>query len=629
MSFQTRRTFLQFAAAAGLLPAAARAATGTTPGTSPATAPDKGSEIPAMWNLAEIYPSPAAWSAERDAVLAALPSLAARRGKLGDPATLRDVLMQQSSLDRRMDRLDAYASLKADENLGDASAQERRSLALALHSKLDEATAWIDPELIALGPDRIDQALATDKALAPFRFHLQDLRRLAPHVLDAKGEALLAAAQQPFSGTEQIRDQLVNADLPWPSITLDGKPVRLDNQNFVAHRTAENRTDRKRVFDSFFGAYKNFESTLGAALATELRDNIFVADARHYPGALEAALAPNAIPRQVYESMIAETNRGLPVLHRYLELRRRILKLPDLAYYDLYVPATTGSPRFDLAAARRNMLAAVAPLGPDYVAKLAHASAAGWMDALPRKGKSSGAYMNPAAYDVHPFVLVNFTDDYEGMTTVTHEFGHAMHTVLDDAAQPYETSQYSTFIAEIPSTANEQFLADYMIRHATDPKQKLFFLDQLCELLRGTYFRQAMLAEFEFTIYDRSQKGEAMSGAKFSQIYLEILRRYYGPGVRVDDLYGIEWAYIPHFYFDFYVYQYATSIAASAFFVDSILRDGAPARDRYLDALRAGGSDHPTVILQRAGLDMSSPAPYRALIDKFSRTLDAMEPLIR
>jgi oligoendopeptidase F len=341
-----------------------------------------------------------------------------------------------------------------------------------------------------------------------------------------------------------------------------------------------------------------------------------------------AALSPANVPVEVYRTLIAEANRGLPTLYRYFDLRRRMLGLPDMAYYDIYPPVTKLEVKFDLAATRRLVLEAVKPLGPDYQATLARATAARWMHAYPQKGKRSGAYMDPGAYDVHPYLLLNHNDDYEALTTFAHEWGHAMHSVLAARAQPFETANYTIFTAEIASTCNEQLLAAYMENNARTKEEKLFYLDRICELLRGAFYRQTMFAEFELSIHEAAERGEALSGEKFSAIYLDLLKRYHGPGVIIDPAYAIEWAYIPHFYYDFYVYQYATCVSASAYFSDKVLTGGAAERENYLGVLRAGGADYPVEVLKKAGLDMTTPAPYRAVVAKLGRTVDQMEALL-
>ncbi|HYG27404.1 MAG TPA: M3 family oligoendopeptidase, partial [Caulobacteraceae bacterium] len=386
--------------------------------------------------------------------------------------------------------------------------------------------------------------------------------------------------------------------------------------------------DRKMVFDQYWGAYRTYESTFGSALAAQVNANIFEAKSRKYPSAVAAALAPANIPVDVYRTLIAETNAGLPQLHRYFDLRRRLLKLPDMHYYDIYPPVTKIDRTFTLNESSTLTLAAVQPLGKEYVDALRHGIQSRWTHVYPQKGKRSGAYMNPGAYDVHPYILLNHTDDYNGLSTFAHEWGHGIHSVLAAKNQPFETADYPIFTAEVASTLNEQLLARHMMKGARTNAEKLFYLDAVLESFRGTYFRQTMFAEFELAIHEAVESGKALSGESMTAMYLDLLKKYHGPNVVIDPHYAIEWAGIPHFYYNFYVYQYATSIAASVFFDDQILTGGAKARDNYLNVLKAGGSDYPVEVLRRAGLDMTSPAPYRALVAKFSRTLDEVEKLI-
>ena len=596
---------------------------------APAWAAD-GEAVPKTWDLTQLYPTPEAWAAERQAVLDALPGVAKYKGHLGDSAaSLREALQTISDLSRRTARLDTYASLKADEDTQVAPNQERRQLAIALASQGAEAVSWVDPELLSIGKDKIDSFLAADPGLSKFRFGLENVLRRAPHTLNEDAERVLAAAGNPLSGAEQVRTQLVNSDIPWPEVTLaTGEKVRLDSQGYGKARSTADRNDRKMVMDTFFGTYQTYKSSLAQALATQVNGDIFNAKARRYGSAVESALSTNNVPVGVYKTLVDETNAGLPVLHRYFEVRRKLLGLPDMHYYDIYPEATKIDRAFTIDEARSLTLAAVQPLGKEYADLLGKSTASPWADVYPRKGKASGAYMNPGAYDVHPYLLLNHTNDYDGVTTFAHEWGHAMHSLLANKSQPFETADYPIFLAEIASTMNEQLLSRYMQANAKTKNEKLFFLDQLMELYRATFFRQAMFAEFELAMHDTVEKGGALSGEGLNDMYLALLKKYHGPKVIIDPAYAAEWAYIPHFYYNFYVYQYATSIAASAYFSDQVLAGGAKARDNYLNVLRAGGSDYPTNTLLKAGLDMTTPAPYRALIGKFSSTIDQVEKLM-
>jgi oligoendopeptidase F len=586
----------------------------------------------AMWDLADLYPNDAAWDEARKKTLAEVPSLAKYRGKLGESAdTLAAFLVAQSDIGRTASRVYTYASLKADADLRVSANQERQAQAIDLFTALGEATAWATPEILSLGKTKIDGFIASNDTLKKrFDFALADTLRQAEHTLSPESETLLAGVGSPLSGPSDIREQLVASDIPWPTVTLStGKQVRLDDQAYTLNRDAPNRADRKLVFDTFWAEYGKFQNSLGAAYAAKLKADVFRKKARKYPTSLAMSLSNNNVPEGVYRTLVAETNKGLPELHRYFELRRKLLGLPDMAYYDIYPPLVKLDQKAELADMRTNTLAATKVLGPEYVELLGKATAGKWMDPFPRPGKKSGAYMNPgASYDVHPYLLLNLGHNYEGMTTFAHEWGHAMHTLLANKNQVYDKSDYPLFLAEIASTCNEQLLAAYMVANAKTKQEKLYYLGMQLEGMRGTFYRQAMFAEFELAAHDKAEAGEGMSGEKFSAMYLDLLKRYHGPKVAVSDTYASEWAYIPHFYSSFYVYQYATSISAASYFARAILKGGAKERDNYLTVLKSGGSDYPTEILKRAGLDMASPAPYQAIIQTFRETLDACEKLM-
>jgi oligoendopeptidase F len=620
MTEMTRRDALAASALATLVLASPALAQGTA--TSNATA---------AWDLTDLYPSDAAWDAARKAALEAIKGLAQYKGHLGDSAdAMAKALLLQSDLDRDISRIYTYASLMADADVRVAANQEKQAQAQDLYTSFGETSSWIAPELLTVGEAKISSFMAQNNALKTrFDFLLKDTIRQAPHTLSPDGEALLASTSSPLSGPGDISEQLRSSDIPWPTIKLStGKDVRLDNQGYTLNRDAPVRADRITVFDAFWKAYGDFKNSLGASLSSKVKGDIFRAKARKYKTSLESALSGNNIPEGVYRTLVAEANRGLPQLHRYFELRRKMMKLPDLGYYDIYPPIVQLDKPFTLDQMRTTTLAAVQPLGPDYVSTLAKATAAKWMDPLPRQGKTSGAYMQPGAFDVHPYLLLNLSEKYDGMSTYAHEWGHAMHSLLTKANQPYDKSNYATFIAEIASTCNEQLLVAYMLKQAKTKEEKLYYLGQQMENIRGTFFRQTMFGEFELVIHDKAEAGEGMSGTKYTEIYYDLLKRYHGPNVIMKPDYGHEWAYIPHFYRNFYVYQYATCIAAAAYFSQSILKGGAKERDNYLSVLKAGGSDYPVDILKRAGLNMTTPAPYVALVSLLKDTLDQAEALL-
>lgn len=585
----------------------------------------------AAWDLTDLYPSDAAWERERQSLLKAIPGLKAHKGTLGrSAASMRAALLAQSDINKRTSRLYVYASLNADADRRVAANQERKQQAQDVFTALGEATAWTGPEVVSLGAKKVSAFIAADPVLKKrFAFGLRDTLRLAPHILTPSEEQLLASAGTPLAGPNDIRDQLASSDIPRPTVKLsDGKEIRLDDQGYTLARDSVNRADRKLVFDKFWASYKAFENSLGAALGAQVKGQLFQAKARHYDSALEAQLDGGNTPEAVYRSLITETNHGLPVLHRYFALRQRMLGLPDMGYWDIYPPLVKSDRTYTLAEMRQLTIDAVKPMGADYVKQFSDVTSRRWMDPLPRPGKASGAYMNGSAYDVHPYLLLNLSDKYDGLTTYAHEWGHAMHTLLANAAQPYDLAGYPTFTAEVASTNHELLLSNVMVERAQSKEDKLFYLGQIMENYRSTFFRQSMFAEFQLAINDLATKGEGLSGEKMSSMYMDILKRYHGPNVQMEPDYAAEWAYVPHFYFGFYVWQYATSITAANFFAQKLLH-GTPAdRDRYLSVLRAGGSNYGYNLLKMGGLDMATAEPYRLIVDSFSKTIDQAEALL-
>jgi oligoendopeptidase F len=605
-----------------------------TPGAAAAPAPEK-TDL-AMWDLSDLFKSPEAWATEYERVKNEAQDLGLYRDTLGSSAgSMRRALDAIAAVNKESSRLYAYASLKADEDVTNARNQERKQQAGALNTLIGEKTAWLAPEILSLGTNVVEGFIAADKDLAAHHdYFLKNTLRAAPHTLGLEAESVLAAAGDVLQQPDSIYGQLANSDLPYPTVTLsDGTKVRLDQPAYEKYRQSPDRADRKLVFDSFWGAWKNYESSDGAILTAGVMGNVFMAKARKQPNALAAALFPDAMPEEVYRTLVAQANAGLPALHRYFRLRKQLLGIKgELQYYDIYPTMFPGKniPKFSIAESERLSEAALAPYGAEYLGLLKRGFAGKWMDAEPRAHKASGAYMNGSAYDVHPYLLLNHNDDYGGLSTFAHEWGHAVHTLLTVKNQPFEKANYSTFIAESASIANEMLLNDYMVAHAKTKEEELYYLGEGLESIRGTFFRQVMFAEFELAIHETIEKGMPLSGARMTEIYCGLLKKYHGEAegvMHVDPAYCIEWAFVPHFFYNFYVYQYATSMAGAAEFTDAIVKEGAPAAERFLTMLRAGGSDYPYEIYKRAGIDMASPAPYSALVARMSRIMDDIEAL--
>lgn len=585
------------------------------------------------WNLADIYPAVDAWQEDAKRLEAQFAEFARCKGELGrSAARLKECLDLQAEVLKRFLRLLAYAGNLASEDTGDAASLQLRQRASVLGARFSQATSFTRPEILAIGRERIAAFQREEPGLATYRQTLDNILRVAPHTLDAAGEGILATYQLAGNASGSTYQILANADMPWPTITLsDGTTVKLDQSAYEKHRQAASRDDRKKVMDAFFGQWKQFERTLGVTFYGDLKEDTVLAKVRKYPDSLTRSLDATNVPRAVYDTLIASTNAHLPTLHRYFRLRAKMLGVQEMRYYDIYPPLVASTRRYPIDEGIALTLAAARPLGDEYVAAMKKGFESRWMDVYPRPRKQSGAYMSGFAYDVHPFVLMNYGDDYASVSTLAHEWGHAMHSYLANRAQPLVDALYPIFTAEIASTVNEVLLLDHMMKVAKDDDERLLYLGSALENLRATFFRQAMFAEFEQKVHAVVDGGAPLTGEALTKTYGEILRRYHGDAqgvLKIDDLYAIEWAYIPHFYSSFYVYQYATSIAAGALFADDILAAKQGAREKYLGLLSAGGSGYPYQLVKAAGVDLATPAPYDALARRMNGIMDEIEKIL-
>ena len=585
------------------------------------------------WNLADLYPTTQAWNDDAAKLEQQLAQVASCKGKLGESARrLKECTDLQYDVVKRYLRLTVYAYELQSEDTGVPASLELRQRASVLGSKFGEATSYVNPEILAIGAPKIESLLEQEPGLAIYRHPLRDILRAAPHTLDAQGEAIVAGFALSAGAAGSAFEILTNADMPWPSVKLaDGTQVKLDEAAFGKYREAENRDDRKRVYEALFGKYKEFERTLGVTYYANLKESTVYAKVRKYPDSFARAMDANNLPLPVYDTLVKAANESLPTLHRYFKLRGRILGIADMRYYDISPPLVGGGRKFPIDEGVQIMLESVKPLGEAYVLAMAEGVKNRWMDVYPRPRKQSGAHMFGAAYDVHPYLMLNYNDNYEAVSTLAHEWGHAMHSYLSNRGQPLATSNYATFVAEIASTANEALLLEHMLKIAKDDDERMLYLGSALETLRGTFFRQVMLAEFEREAHARVDKGEVMTAEKLTRINADIMRRYHGDKegvVKIDDLYTLDWARIPHFYRSFYVFQYATSIAAGSLFADAILKGEPGARERYLKLLSAGGSDYPYELVKAAGVDLAGPAPYLAVATRMNRIMDQIEAIL-
>jgi len=586
------------------------------------------------WNLAEIYPSEAAWRSAKDRITGELPQLRQFQGKLAaSAATLADALEKMSAFDKELSRLYVYASMQSDQDTRDAAHQGMRQEMSQLYSSFGAQAAFIEPEVLRFERGTVDRFLAAEPRLRIYRFYLEDIVRRAAHTLTDSEERLLADAGPLAGSPGGVYSILANADFPYPTVTLsDGRSVKLDQAAFADLRGLPNRADREKVMSAFFTALGSYSRTFGQTMNGEVQKVLFFSKARKYGSALEFSLDGPNIPASVYSRLIDGVDRNLPVFHRYLRLRKRMMGVDQLHYYDLYAPLVGSvNLQYTPEEAQKHVLAAVAPLGAEYGAVIQRAYNERWIDLFPNDGKRSGAYSDGGAYDVHPYMLINYNGKYNDVSTLAHELGHTMQSYFSNKTQPYPLANYPIFVAEVASTFNESLLIDYMLANIKDDDTRLSLLGNYLENIKATVFRQTQFAEFELRMHEMAQKGQPITGDALSKLYLEITKKYYGhdQGVSVvDDYIANEWSYIPHFYRDFYVYQYATSFTASLALAEKVKAGDAAARQRYLAFLNAGGSKYPIELLKDAGVDMTTDEPLDLTMKAMNRVMDEMEALL-
>jgi len=587
------------------------------------------------WNLADVYPDPPAWRARKEAMTAEIPSIRAFEGRLGqDAGTLADALELMSSLDKELSRLYVYASMVADEDSRLSEPQGMQQEMQNLYASFGAQAAFVEPELLRVGAGTIDRFLSTEPRLAPFSFLLRDVVRRAAHTLSDAEEKLLADASPLASSASNIYTILSNADFPYPTITtVAGESVKVDQAGYSALRASAVREDRQAAMSTFFGALGNFSRTFGTTMNASVQKALFYSRSKKYSSNLEAALDGPNIPVSVYTRLIEGVNTHLPTFHRYLQLRRKVMKLPDaLHYYDLYAPLVSSVElRYTPEEAQKHVVTAMRPLGADYTGVLERGFRDRWVDWYPTEGKVSGAYSNGGAYDVHPYILLNYLGQYNDVSTLAHELGHTMHSYYSNKVQPYATANYTTFVAEVASTFNEALLIDHVLNEIDDAPTRLSLLGNLLEGIKSTVFRQTQFAEFELRMHEMGEKGQPITGEALCSLYIDICRRYYGhdAGVCVvDDYIQHEWSFIPHFYREFYVFQYATSFCAAEALSAKVLGGDGATRDRYLAFLTRGGSQYPIELLREAGVDMTTDEPLTLTMARMNQVMDEIERLI-
>lgn len=586
------------------------------------------------WDLSPIYSSIEEWTSARDEVKTQIDSISQFRKKVMEsPKHLADTLDFISGLQQKLRKLSCYASLSSDEDTRISTFQGMKQEVGQIYSDFSAAASFIEPEILEADSDSILDFISREERLADFDFYLKDLIRQRNHVRSDEVEEVIAQASLMSGNASSIYSIFSNADFPYPKIKLStGEEVTLNSSNFALHRASRNRDDRKSVFESFFGKQAEFERTFGTQLYGHLKKDLFYSRVRNYGSTLESALDDDHIPVDVYHNLIRNVRSNLSTFHRYLSLRKRMMNLNELYYYDLYAPLVDEvNLEYSVDEAQELILNSLQPLGDDYVSIVRKAFEDRWIDMFPNDGKRSGAYSNGAIYDVHPYILMNYNGKYDDVSTLTHELGHTMQSYLSNKTQPFAKADYSIFVAEVASTLNEALLNEYLLETITDPLVRLSLLGNYLEGAKGTLFRQTQFAEYELKIHEITGRGESLTGEKFSDLYYELVKEYYGHDkdiCQVNDYIRMEWAYIPHFYYNYYVYQYATSFTASQALAENIYNGSKSDRDRYIRFLSSGGSDYPVNQLKDAGVDMTKDLPFDLTIQKINSVMDEMEGIL-
>jgi oligoendopeptidase F len=575
------------------------------------------------WNLEDIYPSPEAWEAAFAALSPRIGALASFGGRLGESAeTLLEYMREDEAVSKELGRLHVYANMKSHEDLRVTRHRELADRAENLTMRHSAVTAFFQPEILALPEGRLDGFMAASEGLRLYAFYFSELLREKEHVLSRSEEELLARTREIGSVPGDVFTMLTDADMKFPTIEDEnGEEVELTEERYYRLSRSGNRSVREAAFEGIHRTYGQYKNAIGALYAGSVKGDIFYSTARRYSNSLESALFADNVPESVYDNVVRTANEHAPLLHEYMALRGRALGLGDLRFYDLNVPLSE-EPLTDVPyeEALDIVAEALRPLGPDYAAALKRGFSERWIDVYENQGKKKGAY-SWGSYGTRPYVLLNYNGTLRDVFTIAHEMGHSLHSWYSHAAQPQVYADYTILLAEVASTTNEALLLEYLLRKSAAEAERKWLLTYYFDMVRTTFYRQTMFAEYERTAHRRAENGEALTPACLSELWGELCAKYYGPAVAVCDSIRMEWARIPHFYTAFYVYKYVTGFTAAGAFASAILSEGSPARERYLTFLRSGASGFSLDILQKAGVDLRSPAPFEKTLAEFGAKL--------
>ncbi|HLS52377.1 MAG TPA: oligoendopeptidase F [Tissierellaceae bacterium] len=582
------------------------------------------------WDVESLFANVEEWEKEFKRVEGLVEKFVAHKGRVGESSqTLLEVLKDRDRLYRSVENVLVYARLRLDEDTRRSKYQSLSDRAMNLYVEVDERTSFVVPEILAIDEEDLKKFLEENQELSLYKQHLDNIMRQKPHVLSSREESIMARVNLIGMSPQNIYNMLTDADLKFPTIKdEEGKDVEITHGNFIPLMESKDRNVRKAAFQGLYGVYKGFENTLAATLSGELRNNVFNARMRNYSSTREAALSANNIPLSVYDNLIKAVHKNLDSMYKYMEIRKRALGLDELHMYDLYTPIVEDIDfNIPYEEGMELVYKGLEPLEDEYLSVVEKGFKSRWVDVYENRGKRSGAYSS-GSYDSKPFILLNYQNTLDSVFTLAHEMGHSVHSYFTRKNQPYIYGNYSIFLAEVASTANEALLLDYMINNTKDKKERVYLINHYLESFRTTVFRQTMFAEFEKIINEHLEAGHALTAEYLCSTYKELNELYYGPNVVVDDEISIEWARIPHFYLNYYVYQYATGFSAAIDLTQKILQEKSPAVENYLNFLKSGSSDYPINVLKKVGIDMTTEEPVDNAMDLFARLVNELDELI-
>ena len=582
-----------------------------------------------QWDLTTIFPTDEAWEAELADLTADIEKAKDFAGHLLDSAkTFLDISETQLALSQRVEKLYVYASMKNDQDTREGKYQEFQAKAIALYSQFSQVFSFYEPEFLAITDEQLAAFYEEEPALKQYAFQLEKLLATRDHILSQELEEVLAAASEVFEAPSETFSILDNASLRFPEIAdEDGRLVPLSHGNYISFMESKNREVRQEAYEAMYSTYEQFQHTYAKTLQSNVKVNNLQARLRHYKSARHAALSKNFVPESVYESLVSAVNKHLPLLHRYIQLRKQLLGIEDLKMYDMYTPLSSTDYKFTYEEALKKAADTLTIFGEDYSQKVDRAFSERWIDVHENEGKRSGAYSG-GAYDTNAFMLLNWQDTLDNLYTLIHETGHSMHSMYTRENQPYVYGHYPIFLAEIASTTNENLLTEKLLSEVTDDKVRFAILNHYLDGFRGTVFRQTQFAEFEHAIYQADQEGQVLTADFLNKLYADINQKYYGLSAEDNYFIQFEWARIPHFYYNYYVFQYSTGFAAASALADKIVNGSPEDKEKYLDYLKAGSSDYPLEVMKKAGVDMTKEDYLNDAFKVFESRLTELEALV-